>query len=224
MLGERTLPPVTSGFVSGVSVRKFRSASVSIFRSHQEEFLRRHGPLLRGTVVEIGADPQYGHEQHLSGAARYVPTNIEGPCELQVDATAMPFGDGALDAVLCVSVVAHIRRIEAAFEELTRVIRPGGMLLLTVPFCWPVCFEHDFWRLTDQALIALLGDDFEIVELDRLGGRVSTAAALLQRPVGRYTRRYAPMKAFGLAFTALLGRFDQPDDSPLGYGMLARRL
>jgi hypothetical protein len=56
-----------------------------------------------------------------------------------------------------------------------------------------------------------------------LGGRIATLAALLQRPKGVWNRRYALQKLVGLPLVALLGRFDQPDDSPLGTALLATR-
>jgi hypothetical protein len=46
---------------------------------------------------------------------------------------------------------------------------------------------------------------------------------LLQRPRGVWNLRYAPQKLAGLALVALLGRRDQPDDAPMGCGVVATR-
>ena len=46
---------------------------------------------------------------------------------------------------------------------------------------------------------------------------------LLQRPRGVWSLRYAPQKLLGLVLVALLGRRDQPDDAPMGTGVVARR-
>lgn len=212
---------MTSDFVSGVSLRQFRTGS--FFRHYQQVFLSLHGRHLRGLVVEIGAEAQYGHERLFPGADRYVATNISGRADVLLDATAAPLGTGTVDVVVCVSVVEHIRQIELAFAEMARVLRPGGTLILTVPFCFPVHDRQDYWRVTDQTLMDLLADAFEPVDITRLGGKISTVAQLLQRPVGRWDRRHLPMKVLGMVFSLLLGRFDQPDDSPLGFGVVARR-
>ena len=209
-------------FVSAVSARQFRAGS--FFRSYQHRFLMENGQALSGTLIEIGAESQYGHHEHFPDAARYFATNITGDVDVLVDATAIPFGTGSVDALVCVSVLEHISQVQAAFAEFARVLRPAGILLLTVPFCYPVHDQQDYWRWTDQALTGSLAEHFDVLQVTKLGGRVSTISELLQRPVGRYTKRYLPMKGFGFAFTALLGRFDQPDDSPLGYGVVARRL
>ena len=49
------------------------------------------------------------------------------------DAERLPFPDGALASVLCNSVIEHVERDEAAIAEFGRVLRRGGLLLLTAP-------------------------------------------------------------------------------------------
>jgi SAM-dependent methyltransferase len=208
-------------FLSDLSVRRFRTGS--ILRAGQDRFLARHGPSLRGTVVELGAEDRYGHRRFLPHAAPYLPTNIDGSGAAVVDVTAMGFADASIDGAVCASVLEHVRDIEAAFRELARVIRPGGRLLVVIPFCFPIHDRQDYWRVTAQALRELVADDFDVEELAHLGGKVSVVAALLQRPVGRYERRDLVFKAFGAAFVAVAGRFDQIDDTPLGWGLVARR-
>lgn len=45
----------------------------------------------------------------------------------------LPFADASLDGVSLVEVIEHIVRAEALVEELARVVRPGGWLVLTTP-------------------------------------------------------------------------------------------
>ena len=42
---------------------------------------------------------------------------------------ALPYGDAAYDAVVCVDVLEHVTDIAAVLAELTRVLRPGGLFL-----------------------------------------------------------------------------------------------
>jgi SAM-dependent methyltransferase len=48
-------------------------------------------------------------------------------------AAALPFVDGAFDLVCALDVVEHTEDDEVAMDELARVLKPGGHLLLSVP-------------------------------------------------------------------------------------------
>ncbi len=46
---------------------------------------------------------------------------------------ALPFPDGAFDAVICSEVIEHVPAHPAVFAEMGRVLRPGGTLILGTP-------------------------------------------------------------------------------------------
>lgn len=49
----------------------------------------------------------------------------------------LPFEDQSFDLALCLDVLEHLHDDRAALEELKRVVRPGGLLVLSVPsFSW----------------------------------------------------------------------------------------
>jgi dolichol-phosphate mannosyltransferase len=52
---------------------------------------------------------------------------------VQGDIFALPFPDAALDAVICSEVIEHIPDRPSVFTELTRILRPGGTLILGTP-------------------------------------------------------------------------------------------
>jgi SAM-dependent methyltransferase len=69
------------------------------------------------------------------------------------DGCRLPFSDESFDSVLMLDVLEHISRPEAALAEARRVMRPGGKLLLTIPFAYPLHDEpHDYQRLTEHGL------------------------------------------------------------------------
>lgn len=51
------------------------------------------------------------------------------------DITAIPRPDSSFDAVMCVEVLEHVPDPIAALRELVRLLRPGGTLIVTAPFC-----------------------------------------------------------------------------------------
>jgi ubiquinone/menaquinone biosynthesis C-methylase UbiE len=58
---------------------------------------------------------------------------------VQGDLTCLPFPDGTFDVITALDVVEHIRDDERALREVHRVLRPEGVLLVSVPafrFLW----------------------------------------------------------------------------------------
>jgi ubiquinone/menaquinone biosynthesis C-methylase UbiE len=139
-----------------------------------------------------------------------------------LDATSMKLPDGSVDAFVCVSVLEHVFDIQAAIREITRTLKPGGKLLLVVPFGFPHHDEVDYWRLSADAYPRLL-DRFQIDAFVHLGGMFSTIADNLKRPKGKLTTRYFFHKLLGLGTVALFNRFERLDGMPLGYGIYATR-
>lgn len=63
------------------------------------------------------------------------------------DALALPFGDASFDVVVAAEILEHLPDDTAAMAELARVIRPGGVLAVTVPRWLP---ERVCWALADD--------------------------------------------------------------------------
>lgn len=52
---------------------------------------------------------------------------------VDLNAQPLPYADGFFDAVTCLAVIAQVFDPERAVGELSRVLRPGGQLVLSVP-------------------------------------------------------------------------------------------
>jgi SAM-dependent methyltransferase len=66
---------------------------------------------------------------------------------VQGDAHKLPFPDATFDRVICSEVLEHIPDDLSAMSELTRVLRPGGTMAVTVPRFGP---ELVNWALSDE--------------------------------------------------------------------------
>jgi ubiquinone/menaquinone biosynthesis C-methylase UbiE len=55
---------------------------------------------------------------------------------VQADATLLPFVQSTFDGVICSETIEHIERDDAVIGEIARVLRPGGILVITVPNLW----------------------------------------------------------------------------------------
>ncbi|MDE0066468.1 MAG: methyltransferase domain-containing protein [Acidimicrobiaceae bacterium] len=67
---------------------------------------------------------------------------------VQGDGTTLPFADGSFDKVIASEVLEHVVDDDAAFSELLRVLKPGGVLAVTVPawlpekICWKISSDY----------------------------------------------------------------------------------
>ena len=109
------------------------------------------GCLRRGAVVvALDADP--GEVKGVIGLmmamveAGEVPEGGAG-AGVRGDALRLPFPDGAFDKVICAEVLEHLPDDSSAMAELSRVLRPGGLLAISVPRYGP---ELVNWSLSEQ--------------------------------------------------------------------------
>lgn len=58
-----------------------------------------------------------------------------GDLDIISDITDIPVEDGSFDVVMCTEVLEHVADPQRVLEELTRVLKPNGHLILTAPFC-----------------------------------------------------------------------------------------
>jgi SAM-dependent methyltransferase len=86
------------------------------------------------------------------------------------DALALPFGDESFDRVIAAEVLEHVPADSRALGELARVLRPGGVLAVTVPRYGP---ELVNWALS-EAYHSKPGGHIRIYRRSQLVSRVAT--------------------------------------------------
>ena len=128
--------------------------------------------LRTGTILDIGCADRWV-QRYLSEDCTYIGLDYPGTGsaiygsrpDVFADAAALPIRGGSLDAVVALEVIEHVRDPAAALAEISRVLRSGGKLLLSIPFLYPVHdAPHDFQRLTIHGLqrdVALAGLNVE---------------------------------------------------------------
>ncbi|HTU01665.1 MAG TPA: class I SAM-dependent methyltransferase [Candidatus Sulfotelmatobacter sp.] len=99
------------------------------------------------------------------------------------DGHRLPFRDDQLDAVLCTGVLEHVEDAERVTAEIWRVLRPGGLVYVAVPFLQGYHAasgtEQDFRRLTHVGLRRVLSR-FTERETGVSGGPSSALAWVLR--------------------------------------------
>lgn len=75
------------------------------------------------------------------------------------------------DLVICTNVLEHIFETNLAIENLKKLVKKGGHLLVSVPFIYPLHDEPaDYWRFTEHSLKVLF-KEFKIIEFKKTGLR-----------------------------------------------------
>jgi ubiquinone/menaquinone biosynthesis C-methylase UbiE len=159
---------------------------------------------------------------------------VSGTVE-RADAVALPFEDDSFDAVVLAEVLEHLEDDEGALAEAARVLRPKGVLGISVPRN-PAWFSRsDRWaghvrRYTRQQLEGRVGAaGFEIVTCKPWGFPIS---ALYHRTVFEWIvanrATSSPQLRAGSPLLAALLRLDKffvgHERGALGYILIARRI
>ena len=119
-------------------------------------------PRLGGRMVDIGCGRQ--PYRHLFTVDEYCGVELDTELNRRTkkadffyDGRSLPFESEHFDALLCNQVLEHVPDDMAFIEELVRVVKPGGYIVLTAPFVWD---EHeqpyDFKRYTSYGICALI--------------------------------------------------------------------
>ena len=82
------------------------------------------------------------------------------------DITAIPEADASFDAILCTEVFEHLPRPIDAIREFSRLLKDGGVLIITAPFCSlthfaPYHYYSGFNRYFYETHLKLHGFDIE---------------------------------------------------------------
>jgi SAM-dependent methyltransferase len=124
------------------------------------------------------------------------------PGDICGSATRLPFSDGAFDLVAAFDVIEHCDPEDAALAEVSRVLAPGGRLLMSVPayeWAWTHFDEqnHHFRRYTrGRAAAAVARNGLEIMRASYMfAGTFPLFAA--SRVVTRVRERGKPAAALG---------------------------
>jgi SAM-dependent methyltransferase len=168
LTGERTLPGIPEEnywFQRHVVAYRFAAERVAGLRALDAGCGEGYGAaILAGRARSVvGVDLDRAVVAH--AAVRYPAVRFE-----VADLLALPFPDGAFEAVVCLQVVEHVARPADLVAELARVLGPGGLLVLSTPN--RLTFSPDGIRnpfhtaeLTAAELRALLAPAFRVEEL-----------------------------------------------------------
>ncbi|RNI24544.1 glycosyltransferase [Rufibacter latericius] len=156
-------------------------------RYYIENFLKKEAPSISGRVLEIG-DNEY--TLHFGGKnvtkSDILHVNDKNPMATIIgdisDAPQIP--DNSFDCIVLTQTLHLIYDFKAALATCHRILKPGGTLLLTVPYITSIDKDEWgaiwYWAFTDRVLRRIMADSFPggKVEVGSYGNVLSASAFL----------------------------------------------
>lgn len=194
----------------------------------------------KGRLVDLGCGRVPLYEAYRNHVAKIVcvdwgntvhqTSHLDYECDLT---QRLPFRDSEFDTILLSDVLEHIPEPAQLWQEMARILSPGGHVILNVPFYFRLHEEpFDYYRYTEFALRRFAEQSsFEVLVLQPIGGTPEIFADLLGKHF-RFIPLVGPKLVTGIqSLTHLLvstppgRRFSNSSGKifPLGYFMVAHK-
>lgn len=181
--------------ISHIYRERFSSSLISVFifygyfcRKNLYKCFKQYFYKVNGKVLDFGCGAK-PYKSEFKNVNQYVGVDLENEGHSHInedidffyDGKKLPFESEEFDAVFSSEVLEHVPNIGNSLSEIKRVLKPGGQLLLSIPFVFP---EHempfDFRRLTITGMKQVLMEfGFEIIAIEKAGTFVETIAQLI---------------------------------------------
>jgi SAM-dependent methyltransferase len=159
-------------------------------------------------VADVGCGEQPFRTEIERLGGRYlgidVTQNGRGNVDVIAPITRIPLENQCVDLVLCTEVLEHVSDTYGAFRELSRILRPDGHVVLTVPFAYRLHEQpYDFVRLTPHQVTACAeATGLTVDVLQRGGNDLEAVASAIDQMLTDV--RFAGSGRFGQAARCLL--------------------
>ena len=165
---------------------------------------------LTGSLLDVGCGAKPYRD--LFNPDSYKGLDIDSPIVRErgladdfYDGSLFPYSNSTFDSILCNQVLEHVFNPVEFLQEVHRVLKPGGKLLLSVPFVWD---EHeqpyDYARYSSFGLRALLENGgFLIRQHMKLGADATVLFQLANAYLFKVTQSWPTLARLILMSTAM---------------------
>ena len=196
---------------------------------HIEEAVLRWGGG-RALDVGCGAQPYAPFFSDYTGLEYDLQRYGQTPPAICGSALELPFAAGSFDTVFSSQVLEHVPEPWRMVEEMARVLKPGGHLIISAPHIWGLHeVPHDYFRFTCYGLAYLAQRvGLEVLEVRPMAGywvTTGTRFCYYLRPFQR--RIFGPL--MGPVYAAVhylswaLDRLHRVDSDAWNYLLVAQR-
>jgi ubiquinone/menaquinone biosynthesis C-methylase UbiE len=107
-------------------------------------------------------------------------------CVVKGSCTALPLADNSVDVLTALDVIEHVQDDRASVTEFLRVLRPGGIAVITVPALMALWSDLDvtlqhYRRYNERTLREVIPVEFEILHMNYVNVAVLPMVYLVRR-------------------------------------------
>lgn len=161
-----------------------------------DEFLIKHSHMFRGELYDFGCGTAPYRDYFQKHAKKYIGVDYsESQHEIRAEIVAdlckvLPINGEVADTVISLSVLEHLRDPKVMLDEAFRILKPGGNIILQVPWQWWVHeAPNDYYRYTPFALeLMLVKAGFSNIEISPTAGFFSTMVLKWNYFTGRFVK------------------------------------
>jgi SAM-dependent methyltransferase len=154
-----------------------RKGPASKARIDSNRWIYKHAKNIKGLVLSVGSgDDSDGmgnrYRDYFESSSNYTTSENDNSydVDLILDVRNMNnIMDDSYDSIFCSGVLEHVDDFPQAMNEITRVLKSKGILLLGLPFNQKPHMEpFDFWRFTRYGIQYMLNSDYHEIYIDEI--------------------------------------------------------
>lgn len=165
------------------------------------DFLVKNSGKMQGRLLDYGCGSMQ-YRPVFSNIEQYTGLDIAGAEKngfipekdvVYYDGKHIPFNDNIFDSAIAIEVFEHVENVEYGLKELSRVVKKGGVLLVTVPMTFPLHLEPwDYRRFTTHGLKNILErNGFKVIDINGSTREIDTIRRLKIIEMGRRNSKFA---------------------------------
>jgi len=184
---------------------------LSYRRTRLDKDLEEAREYMKGVTLDVGGGRERGTFKVPEDINRVIiDISAAHRPHILADVRSMPVKSNSVDCVKCTEMLEHVEYPEDVLEEISRALKPGGALILSVPFLSNIHADpQDFQRFTDMKLKRMLERaGLEVMTLKKQGLYFSVIGDMVKRAILNAKSRLALLLYWLLPLLDLMVKLD----------------